>query len=382
MPKSQPLLFLAGLFCLLLIGNTFGQDPASTPGQPAFSDSVIYQPRRFPVPVKKSKSKKKVAAQAAPSPTREEAGAIDQGPVTIPVSVFDSSQKFVSGLQQSNFRVFVDGKKVEIFSIETRKEPLNFILLVDTSLSTGFVRNAMWQIVISMVEQLEAGDKVSIIKFAGDPTVVADLTDDREKVHEAIKKIKFNEDGTSVYDAVRFVFEKQIPAVRGRTVLLVLTDGVDTSSRKATFASSLEWAEKGDTTIFPVYFDTQAQYSKNSGGIALRWMNRAGISGAVASEMLDTTRQRLTLAGEYELGKMYLSDLLFLSGGHAIPAQSFQEAPKETASAIISAIRQQYVITLSPGQTGTLGQRKQLMVRVDRPNLAVLARGSYIVKPQ
>jgi hypothetical protein len=113
-----------------------------------------------------------------------------------------------------------------------------------------------------------------------------------------------------------------------------------------------------------------------------RWVD-GGISGAIASEILEKEQKRnKQVAANYELGKMYRNDLLFLSGGRAIPAWSFRDAPKEIAASLISGIRQQYFVTFSPTPGGTVAQRKQILVRVDRPNLAVLARGSYIVKAE
>jgi VWFA-related protein len=383
MLKTRPALNAATLLYFLLLGTVLGQDAASQKSQPSFSQSIIYQPRDLPEPKSKKQNKtEKNEAPVKPAPTAApKVTPARQGPITIPVSLFDASAKFVSGLESSNFRVLVDGKKTEISSVITRKEPLNLILLVDTSPSTLYTSKAMRQVATSLVEALNDDDKVMIMRFEGKQTLLAELTEDRPLVRRAIREIEIGGDGTSLYDSIRLVFEKTIPRITGRAVLVVLTDGVDSTSKNATYASSLAWAEYGDATIFPVFFDTSAQNSRDPGRAASRWVD-GGISGAIASEILEKEQARnKKVAAMYELGKLYLNDLLFLSGGRAIPARSFRDSPKETADGIIAEIRQQYFVTFSPPPGGIPGQRKQLLVRVDRPNLAVLARGSYIVRP-
>lgn len=379
MLKLRQVLYPSALLYLLMPGSAFGQDASPPKSHPTFSQSVIYQPREFPEPKTKKRNKNEGPVKSAPAATPD-VTRVPQGPLTIPVSLFDDSAKFVSGLESSNFRVFVDGKEAEISSVTTRKEPLNLILLVDTSPSTLYTSKAMRQVATSLVEALNDDDKVSIMRFEGKQTILAELTADRNLVRRAIREIEIGGDGTSLYDSVRLVFEKIIPQFTGRTVLIVLTDGVDSTSKNATYASSLEWAEKGDTTIFPVFFDTSAQNSRDPGKATYRWVD-GGISGAIASEILEKEQARnKQVAAMYERGKLYLNDLLFLSGGRAIPARSFQDSPNETAEAIIAEIRRQYFITFSPPPGGIPGQRQQLLVRVDRPNLAVLARGSHMFK--
>jgi hypothetical protein len=88
---------------------------------------------------------------------------------------------------------------------------------------------------------------------------------------------------------------------------------------------------------------------------------------------------RGSLPEEYTAGRYYLNDLAMLSGGRAIDGQSILNGTAKVSMSIADELRRQYYLTFSPVGSAYVGQRKHLKVRVSRPNLAVSARGSYIV---
>jgi hypothetical protein len=81
---------------------------------------------------------------------------------------------------------------------------------------------------------------------------------------------------------------------------------------------------------------------------------------------------------EYEKGLMYLQDLARVSGGRFFQAET--TANLDTAfRGIAEELRRQYSIGYLPENVGQAGQRKQVKVRVNRPNAIVKTRTSYIV---
>lgn len=361
MPKFRQI-FFAIPFCLY----GFGQAPAAPDTPKKFSNSVMYEPRQLP----DKKVKDKDYARVTGTPVK-------QGPMTIPVSVFDEGAKFVSGLQRSNFQVFIEGKKAAITSVETKKEPLHVFLLVDTSTSTYYSIDVMKEMAGTIVENLAQDDEVSIIRFAESLSVLTEMTSDREKIRQAIKKIKFDSAGTAFYESIDSIFKKYISQTGGRTVLVVLTDGVDTFSR-ISYSASLELPERGNTAIYPIFFDTSQLMKRDPGSTHSRWVF-GGISGAIAAETLENEQKRnKRIEAEQERGRLYLSDLMFLSGGRAISSRVFYESPKETAAQLVDELKNRYFITFTPDETAVPGERKRLIVIVNKPDLTVLARGSYI----
>jgi Ca-activated chloride channel family protein len=89
--------------------------------------------------------------------------------------------------------------------------------------------------------------------------------------------------------------------------------------------------------------------------------------------------QRGASAEEYALGRKYLEDLAGITGGRVFRPDSTPGGLTAAFEGIAEELRRQYNIGYVPKNEGKPGQRKQIRVRVDRPNLAVRARDSYVV---
>ncbi|MEP6900340.1 MAG: VWA domain-containing protein [Actinomycetota bacterium] len=311
-----------------------------------YSESVPYNPTEFADNksiTKKEKKSKDEAIENADSST------IEIKPVLIPVSVFSNEGKLVQGLQKTDFKVFVNEQEQEFSLVETKDEPLNIILLIDTSASTTYKIEEIQNYALSIVGNLKPQDRILVIEFNMNVKVLSELTTDRQKIEKVIRKINFG-DGTSLYEAVSVLFQKHISTIEGRKAVILLTDGVDTTSINSTYVKSLVEAEKYDAPIFPIYFDT-LEINKNV---------------AISKD-------------EYKLGKQYLNDLVSLSGGRAIDAKNSSNDQKNILGYISEELRLKYYLKIQPSEPIQIGQRKQIKVRVNRPDLFVLARGSYIV---
>jgi hypothetical protein len=83
-------------------------------------------------------------------------------------------------------------------------------------------------------------------------------------------------------------------------------------------------------------------------------------------------------SGEYAKGKQYLQMLAQNSGGRAFEAQSIYNLDA-AFSGIAEELRRQYSLGYYPETVGKIGDRKQIKIRVMRPNVVVRAKNSYIV---
>ena len=283
--------------------------------------------------------------------------------VTIPVSVLDRTGRFVQGLRQPNFKIFEDGKEQQIGYFAQSDQPLTVILLLDTSPSAELRIQEIQNAAVSFVNQLKPNDKVLVIEFDHKVNVLSDITADRAKLQKAIRKADFG-DGTSLYDAVENILLKRIPKIAGRKAIVMFTDGVDTTSYKADDASSIEDAERAETPVYTVYYDTLKDKKK-----------------PLDDDPLDEMAQRGTTPEEYQIGRKYLQTLTGKTGGRMYPATT--AANLETAFAeIADELRQQYSIGYYPSETGKPGTRKTVRVEVNTPDATVRARDSYVVGEQ
>lgn len=294
--------------------------------------------------------------------------------VTIPVSVFDRNGLYIPNLQKSDFKVFENGKEQQLELFETTDKPFTVILLIDTSPSTEYSIDEIREAAIAFTNQLKAQDHVMVIEFDGNVQVLTEATNDRQKIQKAINKADFG-NGTALYDAMDFSLRKRLEKVTGRKAIVVFTDGVDTYSRKGTYDSTLYLSQESDAMIFPIYYNTYLKNNGIGGGTVMsNPFPNIGIMGAPPRN----TGQGLS-AEEYALGKKYLEDLAASTGGRVFRPESTPGGLTAAFEGIAEELRRQYNIGYYPEEPGKKGEQKKVRVRVNRSNLVIRARDSYIV---
>ena len=279
--------------------------------------------------------------------------------VTIPVSVFDRNGLYVHDIRHDEFTIFEDGEQQEIAFFGTSETPFTVVLLLDTSPSTHYKIDEIRDAAIAFVDQLKVQDKVMVIEFDGKTTVLSELTGDRKTLRKAIKRADFG-DGTALYDAVKFTLANQLNTVSGRKAVVLFTDGVDTASFISNLDTTLALAEESDAMIFPVYYNT--------------FKETASLSLATGGKPAPGTT-----AGEYKVGRQYLEDLASYTGGRIFQPESTPGGLRRAFEGVADELRRQYSVGYIPKAEGKPGQRRQIKVRVQRPNLILRARDSYIV---
>jgi VWFA-related protein len=236
-------------------------------------------------------------------------------------------------------------------------------LLIDTSPSTEFKIDEIRDAARAFVDQLKPQDRVAVIEFDGNPQVLTRATGSREQIYKAIKKADFG-GGTALYDAVDLALKEHLAQIEGRKAVVLFTDGVDTQSSKATYDSTLDLAEEFDAPIFPIYYNTFLETSRQG---------RSGYPGS--GPVFGAGRT----AAEYAIGKKYLEELSAYTGGRIFKPESTPGGLTAAFEGIAEELRRQYNIGYIPTEGGAPGQRRSIRVRVDRKNLVIRSRDSYIV---
>jgi len=288
--------------------------------------------------------------------------------ITIPVSVFDRNGLYIPNLRQSDFKIFEDGKEQEIAYFGTTDKPFTVVLLIDVSPSTAYRIEEIQRAATAFVDQLKDQDSVMVIEFDSRVHVLTEPTHDRQQIYKAIRKTGFG-DGTSLYEAVRFAIRKRLDGIEGRKAIVLFTDGVDTTSRRATYDTTLDDAEESDSLIFPIYYNT------------LFDVQGGPMSSPFPPMTFPQSGQRETAAA-YAVGKKYLEDLANYTGGRVFRPEATPGGLTAAFEGIAEELRRQYNIGFIPKDEGKTGQRKQIRVRVNRPNIIVRSRDSYVVGSQ
>ncbi|MEQ1765325.1 MAG: VWA domain-containing protein [Pyrinomonadaceae bacterium] len=351
--------------------------PIPAEREPEYSESTP-KPKR-PVWISPAERMNQTAAKVTPKPIAdttadsEDEVKVETTLVTIPVSVFDRNGLYIPGLDQKDFKIFEDGKEQEIAYFGTSDKPFTVILLIDTSPSTEYKIDEIRTAAVAFVDQLKPQDRVMVIEFDANVHVLTEATSDRQLIYKGIRKADFGS-GTSLYEAVEFSLKKQLSKIEGRKAIVLFTDGVDTTSRgRSTYDTTLALAEESDALIFPIYYNTYFDMVRQTGGGGGGWPGTITLGGGGLGR---------PSSEDYALGRRYLEELADYTGGRVFRPESTPGGLTVAFEGIAEELRRQYQIGYTPADDGRPGQRKQIKVRVRRPNLVIRSRDSYIVGEQ
>lgn len=302
--------------------------------------------------------------------------------VTVPVSVKERNGKLVSNLRREDFRLYEDGIEQEIVYFEppeetsgvpseATKQPFTIALLLDVSDSTEFKLEQIQNAAIAFINLLRAGDRVIVVAFDQRVQVLAEATNDRNLLREAISRARTG-GGTSLYNALDTVITHRLSRIGGRKAIVLFTDGVDTASRGATYESTIRAAEELDAVIYPIQYHTYGDFADNPSRETYTLGNLGGTThvtknGELASEA-------------YKRATLYLRLLADKTGGRFHYTDSLKNLSRSFAR-IAADLRQQYTLGYYPKNRTTDGAQRRIKVEVRLPKVTVRARQSYIYKP-
>jgi VWFA-related protein len=173
-----------------------------------------------------------VSAQSSTPPPPQQAPTFRAGvrTVAVPTSVFDENGEIVTTLQRDDFLIFDDNKRQELTIFESGQQPITAVVLIDTSASMiprlDLAKLAAEQFIV----RLWPGDKARIGSFSDKVQLLGDFTDNRDTLLRQIRDDLHIGNPTRMIDAIAEGMKTLAP-LPGRRVLLVLTDGCDTTSQ-------------------------------------------------------------------------------------------------------------------------------------------------------
>jgi VWFA-related protein len=306
----------------------------------------------------------------APKPTSEDdVIRVDTNLVTLPVKVSDHD-KIVFGLRREQFQVFENGIEQEIAYFESpdnspgeesNGRPLTIALMLDVSDSTEFKLKNIKNAALTFVDLLRPEDHVMVVVFDKNVQVLVESTSDRYLVRRAINALNMG-GGTSLYEALNEVIGKRLDRVSGRKAIVLLTDGVDTTSESITFDSVMRTAETSDVTIYPVQYHTYADFTDNPSPPFGVLVTR---KGEYLSEAYKRATRFLRLLAEKTAGDFHFAD------NSKKLAKSFDTIARQ--------LREHYTVGYYPKDRSDGARKIEIRIK-ESPKLTVRTRRSYVYK--
>lgn len=310
---------------------------------------------------------------------------IDTTLVTVPVSVLDRNGRFIPDLQKQDFHIYEDGIEQDIAYFAPTEAPFTVILMLDTSASTWSKLGQIKDAAKIFVEQLRPDDQVGVISFGMGVKVQSEPTSNRKKIRKGIEDTSRGL-STHLYDAMDKLMKKYLSRLRGRKAVVLFTDGVDATSNNATYESTVHIAEELDALIYSIRYDTyDPAADKGDVSDPTSRLRLPGILGKIPLPIPSIGSSNSgggagSSRADYDRGERYLHELAELTGGRVYEASRDLRDLQIAFSHIAEQLGRQYSVGYYPKRKGQTGERRQIKVRLNRTDVAVRSRDSYVYK--
>ncbi|HET6973155.1 MAG TPA: VWA domain-containing protein [Pyrinomonadaceae bacterium] len=299
----------------------------------------------------------------------------DTALVMVPVSVLDRNGRYVPLLRKDQFRLAENGVDQKIAYFAATDSPFSVVLLIDTSGSTQMRLDDIHDAAMKFVEKLKPTDSVMVMSFDDRIEVQCKATTDRDVIEKAIRRTRTG-GGTRLYDAVDDILRKQLQTIPGRKAVVLFTDGVDTTSHRASYDSTIRLAEESDAPIYSVDYDTSGMGGIMGPGTGGR---RGGVIFGIPFPTPGIPGSTIpgSSPGDYRRAVAYLHALSDQTGGRFYSGDSMFGIG-QAFTWIAEELGRQYSLGYYPSTPGKEGERRQIKVRVTESDMVVKARDSYI----
>jgi Ca-activated chloride channel family protein len=299
--------------CAILAGLFFNSTPSARAGED--NERVSITPAIPPHPGELSR--------------RSDSIRVDVNLVLIPVTVTDSYERPVIGLQKSDFHLFEDGSERQISNFFSQETPISVGIVFDASASMKRKMEHSLRAVREFLKLSLPGDEFCLTKFNDRPEPVLGFTSAATDIEQRLLSVQ-PQGWTALFDAIYLGVHQMKHASHTRKVLLILSDGGDNNSRYSG-REVKQFVQESDVRIFSI-------------------------------SILDHSPSLDAIAEE--------------SGGRAFRVQRIDELP-DLAANISAEIHSEYVLGYSPSDHANDGQYRKIKVALEQTVRTARLRASW-----
>lgn len=186
--------------------------------------------------------------------------------VNVFATVVDGRGTPVAGLKKEDFQILEDDQPQTVAFFERESGlPLSIVLAVDTSLSTRKDLKLELESARRFVHSiLRPVDRLSVFEFKETVRELAPFTNDLARIDRGIDRMQASF-GTALYDAI-YLGSQRLEDRQGRKVMVVITDGGDTTS-KVKYAEAVREAQQSEAIVYSIIIvPIEASAGRNTGG--------------------------------------------------------------------------------------------------------------------
>ena len=263
--------------------------------------------------------------------------------VLVPVTVLDSTQRVVDGLQPDNFFLADNRAPQTIKYFSHEDTPLSLTVVLDASGSMATKIEETRQAAIELLKTSNEEDEFGLVVFGDKPRVAVDFTGSSDEVVKTVASIQ--PDGfTSLWDGLYLGLLQQKKASLARRAIVIISDGGDNHSRY-TEDEIKSVLEEADVQVYAI-------------GVFDRFLK----------------------SNEERMGPLRLDEITRVTGGRMIAVHDPADI-RSAAREIGLELRNQYVLGYRPTSRSGDGKWRKIKVQLKgtstRSKLRVYARNGY-----
>ena len=264
--------------------------------------------------------------------------------VRLLVSVRDRQGGIITNLNKDDFRITDSSVEQQVALFERNTSlPLSVAILMDTSASTKidlhYETGSVLRFISTLLGAGNPDDTFALFTFNWSTNLEVDYSRNKSRAAHALTNAQ-GKGGTSLYDAI-YLAGDTLQSREGRHVMVVVTDGGDTTSYKK-YGDALRAAQQADAVLYPIVV-----------------VPIAGDAGR-------------NLGGEHALATLAQS-----TGGRIFNPTGFEELDAAFAD-IIRELRTQYLVGFYPKDVKEEARRYHPVAVTVRPTgMRTLARSGY-----
>ena len=172
--------------------------------------------------------------------------------VPIPASVVDKRGNAIINLKLDEFELLVDDELRPLSDLTRSETSVRLAMLFDNSGSLDAAREFEKQAAIRFFRKvMRAKDEAAIYSIETDSRLAQPLTNDILRLEQTIAMFGKPEGGTSLFDAIISAANYLRP-YSGRRVIVIVSDGIETTSRHSDFDFTMQQVLADDCQIYVV----------------------------------------------------------------------------------------------------------------------------------
>jgi len=253
--------------------------------------------------------------------------------IQIPVTVTDSFNRFVLGLQKDDFHLFEDGVEQNIARFSGEDAPISVGLVFDESGSIGHKLQTSQAAVAQFMKTMGTDDEAFLVEFSDNAKLSVGFTSYPAEIQKALTAAQ-PAGLTAMLDGINLGLREMKEARNSRKAMVVISDGGDNHSRY-TAAQIEALVRAADVQVYAM-----------------------GVFEPMVS---------LGLSPEEVSGPRLLSEIATQTGGRAFAATLVGDLPS-VAARIAVELRNQYVLGYYPKNQTHDGKYRKVEVNVSQPS--------------